>query len=264
VPSEGSPSWSPEGARIVFYSERDGNSEIYVMRANGDDRRRLTDHPASDGYPSFSSDGKRIAFDSDRDGNFEIYVIAADGTNTRRLTNHPSRDVAASFSPDGSQIAFMSDRTGSFQIWLMNADGSEPRQLTDFGTNWFPQWSPDGGLLAFHVGRDVHVLDIAKKRIARLTIDPNNGMYPSWSPDGKRLAFMSWRTGRTEIYSMDADGTNPKRLTHTPEGDAIDPRWSPDGRQIVFVQVPRGRETPGPRIISVMNADGSNVRSLSK
>jgi TolB protein len=117
--------------------------------------------------------------------------------------------------------------------------------------------------LAFHVGRDVHVLDVAAKQIARLTIDPNNGMYPTSSPDGKRFAFMSWREGRTEIYVMNADGSNQTRLTHTTEGDAIDPRWSPDGRRIAFVHLSRGREAGGPKIICVMDADGKNVRRVS-
>jgi Tol biopolymer transport system component len=146
----------------------------------------------------------------------------------------------------------------------MNADGSNLKQLTDFGTNWFPQWSPDGTKLAFHVGRDVHVLDITASRIMRLTIDPKNGMYPSWAPDGRRIAFMSWRDGPTEIYTMDADGSNQKRLTHTTEGDAIDPRWSPDGRQIAFVHVPRGRVADGPKIICVMDADGTQLRPLAQ
>src|SRR5688500_14146475 len=74
APTGGSPSWSPDGAKIVFYSERDGNSEIYVMNADGSRPTRLTRHPANDGSPSFSPDGTKIAFDTDRDGNFEIYV----------------------------------------------------------------------------------------------------------------------------------------------------------------------------------------------
>jgi TolB protein len=234
------------------------------MQADGSSPRRLTNSPSSEGYPAFSPDGRRITFDTDRDGNFEIYAMAADGASPTRLTNHSARDVAAAWSPDGRQIAFMSDRTGSFQIWLMNADGTNPRQLTDFGTNWFPQWSPDGARLAFHVGRDVHLLDVANQRIARLTIDPNNGMHPSWSPDGRQIAFMTWRDGRTEIYRMNADGSHQQRLSHTAEGDAIDPRWSPDGRQIAFVHLPRGRDAAGPKIICVMDAEGKNVRNLSR
>src|SRR6188508_387922 len=96
---DGSPSWSPDGRRIAFYSDRDGNAEIYVMNADGSGVRRLTNTKADEGYPSWSPDGRTITFDSDRDGNFEIYAMDADGSNPRRLTNHPARDVSASWAP---------------------------------------------------------------------------------------------------------------------------------------------------------------------
>jgi Tol biopolymer transport system component len=263
-PLDGNPSWSPDGKQIVFYSERDGNSEIYVMSADGEHQMRLTRHPASDGYPNFSPDGKQIVFDSDRDGNFEIYVMDADGGNPKRLTSHPARDVSASWSLDGRKIAFMSDRNGEFEVWVMNADGSSPAGVTYFGSNWFPRWSPDGQKLAYHVGRDIHVLDVGEAKFRRLTIDPNNGMYPSWSPDGRQIAFMSWRAGPNEIFVMNADGSGQRRLTQTTSGDVIDPRWSPDGEQIAFVHVPRGLQASGPKVIYVMNADGTNARRLSR
>lgn len=259
----GSPSWSTDGTRIVFYSERDGNSEIYAMGADGSNLTRLTNNPAADGYPNSSPDGARISFDTDRDGDFEIYVMDDDGSDPRRLTHHPARDVSASWSPDGNRIAFMSDRTGRFEIWVMGADGSDPVQITDFGTNWFPRWSPDGEKLAYHVGRDVFVLDVEAHRYRRLTIDPNNGMYPTWSPDGERIAFMSWRTGSTELWVMNADGSEQRRLTWTEQGDVIDPRWSPDGAWLAYVHVPEGLEVGGAKIIHTMRVDGNEVRRSS-
>ena len=79
----GSPSWSPDGSRIIFYSEHDGNAEIYVMDVDGANRTRLTNHPADEGYPAFSPDGQRISFDSDRDeSSFEIYTMNAETGRT--------------------------------------------------------------------------------------------------------------------------------------------------------------------------------------
>ena len=81
------------------------------------------------------------------------------------------------------------------------------------------------------------MLDLTTKVMTPLTQDPDNGMYPSWSPDGQQIAFMSWRNGRTQIFTMTADGKDQKPLVTLASGSAIDPRWSPDGRHIVFVQV---------------------------
>jgi TolB protein len=88
------------------------------------------------------------------------------------------------------------------------------------------------------VWRDVNVFDLATRALRPLTSDPDNGMYPTWSPDGGRLAFMSWRRGKTEIFTMNADGSDQRVLVSPATGSAIDPRWSPDGSRIVFVQTP--------------------------
>ena len=98
------PSWSPDGKRIVFVSQRDGHfrsrfgitSEIYVIDADGMNEQRLTENPQNDWFPSWSPDGKRIVFSSQRDGHFEtkfaitheIYVMEADGGNQQRLTEN--------------------------------------------------------------------------------------------------------------------------------------------------------------------------------
>ena len=101
---DGGPSFSPDGSKIAFFSDRDGDYEIYVMNADGSNQTRLTNNPAVDAKASFSPDGSKIAFNSSRDGsarpsrsspenpsgvtNFEIYVMDADGSNQTRLTNN--------------------------------------------------------------------------------------------------------------------------------------------------------------------------------
>ncbi|MEX1182779.1 MAG: hypothetical protein WEF86_06055 [Gemmatimonadota bacterium] len=258
---DGSPAWSPDGTRIVFYSAREGNGEIHVIGADGTGERRLTRTPSDEGYPWWSPDGGTITFDSDAGGSFDIWAMDPDGGNVRRLTTDPARDVSASWF--GDRIVFMSDRNGGFDLYAMNRDGTGVEQLTSNGTSWFPVYSPDGSQVALHVGRDVHVMSAGGGELTRLTQDPANGMYPSWSPDGRRLAFMSWRNGATQIFVMNADGSDQRRVVAMPEGDAIDPRWSPDGSRIVFVHLPAGPQSTE-RSLWLVNPDGSGLRPLSK
>ena len=230
-------------AQIAFVSQRDGNAEIYVMDADGDNQRRLTNHPDRDWSPSWSPDGKRIAFVSDRDGHVhvihgwstsEIYVMDADGGNQQNLTNNPHDDRSPSWSPDGKRIVFQSDRDNdrdhNIEIYVMDADGSNPQNLTNNPTeDRSPSWSPDGKRIVFSAVRpghfknnldityEIYVMDADGGNEQRLTENRNNDWNPSWSPDGKRIAFQSDRKGdwvKFDIYVMDADGGNQQNLTN--------------------------------------------------
>jgi len=131
------------------------NYEVYVINADGNGLKKLTDHPADDWPPVWSPDGKQIAFTTSRDGFTEIYVMNADGSGLTRLTNHPAHDNSPAWSPDGRQIAFMSYRDGDpyGEIYLMNADGSDLKNLTNNPANDDgPVWSPDGKQIAFSSG----------------------------------------------------------------------------------------------------------------
>src|SRR5579859_77046 len=143
------PQWSPDGQRIVFTSDRDGNTQIYVMKADGSGQTRLTRNTATDDAPGWSPDGKQIVFNSDSSGNSEIYVMNADGTGVKQLTNNPANDRGPVWSPNGMQIAFISDRGGNGgQVYVMQADGSRPTNLSNSPTNDFTvTWSPDGAWL---------------------------------------------------------------------------------------------------------------------
>jgi Tol biopolymer transport system component len=118
------PNWSPDGRRIAFVSDRDGNWEIYRMRADGGGQTNLTRSPGDDWVPAWSPDGRRIAFQSDRDGNWEIYVLELDSGRVVNLTQHPADDWDPSWSPDGRRIAFMSERDGNRELYAMEVDGA--------------------------------------------------------------------------------------------------------------------------------------------
>jgi len=93
------PAWSPDGSKIAFGSDRDGNGEIYVMNADGSGAIDLTNNLATDKYPVWSPDSSQIAFCSNRDGNDEIYIMNADGSNQTRLTYNSAADWATDWAP---------------------------------------------------------------------------------------------------------------------------------------------------------------------
>ena len=238
-----SPSWSPDGKRIVFTSERDENKEIYVMDADGSHPRRLTENDNFDQSPSWSPDGKRIAFMSDRDGDFahfDIFVMDADGGNQQNITNNPFDDRDPSWSPDGERIAFSSQRDGHFrsrfgitsEIYVMAADGGNQHRLTEnLKNDWDPSWSPDGERIAFASDRkgdfvnfEIYVMDADGGNQHRLTENRHTDSSPSWSPDSEHITFSSLRDGNREIYVMEADGGNQQNLTNNPSDDRS-PSW---------------------------------------
>ena len=270
--SDHSPSWSPDGKRIVFVSDRDGHakdgihgrptSEIYVMDADGGNQQNLTNHRGDDGSPSWSPDGKRIVFSSDRDQgrddphNSEIYVMDANGGNQQNLTNSPNDDRYPSWAPDGKRIVFSSSREGHFrnilritdEIYVMDADGGNEQRLTENRNNdWQPVWSPDGERIAFSSDTqgdvrifDIYVIDADGGNLQNLTNHHAWDGPPSWSPNSERIAFVSRRDGNSEIYVMDADGGNLQNLTNNPHGD-YHPAWlnspfsvSPTGKKFTI------------------------------
>jgi Tol biopolymer transport system component len=260
-----SPRFSPDGSRIVFSSDRDGNDEIYAIGVDGMDLTRLTSSPAKDLDPSFSPDGTKIVFDSDRDGPVAIFAMNADGSDPVNLSR-PKRpgDIFPSWSPDGAQIAYACGPSlEGLDICVMDSDGGGQRVLIGGpgSREWEPAWSPDGGKIAFVSNRtgddEIYVMDANGRRIVRLTTNPGRDADPAWSPDGRNIAFDSDREGALSIFVMDARGANVTRLTESSGADAS-PSWSPDGTRIAFQ-----REIGETSHIFVIDVDGSHLRQLT-
>ena len=128
--SASDPAFSPDGSRIAFVSQRDGNAEIYVMNADGTGTTRVSNDPQPDGRPSFMPDGQSLVFHSSRTaGKQEIWAVNVDGTALTQLTRD-SVNSSPAVSPDGQIIAYVSTRNKDGDIWLMNRDGTNQRQFT--------------------------------------------------------------------------------------------------------------------------------------
>ena len=274
------PKWSPDGQRIVFYSERNGWWDIFSMDPDGSNQTQLTgiyDDRAwsnpGEWSPTWSPDGLQIAFVSQRDGHDSIHIMDADGTNEIRLTADNVHDKEPTWSPDGQYIAYVSNNATPAEpnrdIHVMDADGSNQKRLTrHIETDISPTWSPDGQKIAFFsqrdlVGYDIYVMDADgnnKRKLTQGNVWRGATSVPAWSPDGKRIAYGAFDSNFTAwIYVMDADGNNNKRITA-----GHDPAWSPDGKRIAFLSSdyhhrPRYRDSE----IYVMDADGRNKKRLT-
>lgn len=182
------PAVSPDGTQVAFVTSRDGDPELYVMDADGENQRRLTAFHKEDWAPVWSPDGEWIAFASNREGRARIFVVRPDGTGTRAISG--SADTGderhPAWSPDSRKLAFVGRRDdGNTRIWVAPVSGGEPAALTD--------------------GK---------------SLDDQ----PAWSPDGKYLVFVSERAGDPDLYLMRADGSGPTRLTRAEGADWL-PRW---------------------------------------
>jgi len=230
-----SPHVSPDGSRVAFsgVAKEGWQIEMYSLDLN-----RLVTYQrfGGDNYsPAWSGDGQNIAFSSSRTGNTEIYTVSASGGNARRLTENKGPDVSPTWNPKtNAQIAWVSGRTGLPQIYTMASDGTNVVRMTDQGYAVSPAWSPNGQFLAFawvrHYGpgapgaSDIYIMDIASKQWAQLTHDGGRNDFPSWSPDGRHIVFQSNRTGKTQIWTMLADGSEQRQLTT--QGENSQPNWS--------------------------------------
>lgn len=247
-----SPAWSPDGREIAFASSGDAAGEdqrkveIYVMNADGGEKRRLTQDDVYDATPAWSPDGRRLAFahtsgpgTEDADG--VIVVMNADGTVRSEVAHYP----------------------GTPEIILDS----------------HPAWSPDGRLIAFT--RTTFTSDGGLQRLAIYTVDPTGGRErllvddaydPAWSPDGSRIVFTSIRDryGETcfeecstsgEIYVAAANGTDLRRLTES-RADDRSPTWSPDGNHVAFTS-DRSNPAEHENEIYVIEPDGGELRRLT-
>lgn len=259
------PSLSPDGSKLVFQSDRDGNSEIYAASVDGE-LAQLTDDAADDLSPDWSPDGNRIAFSSNRNGKQHIYVMNADGSSLTQITNSAAEDTEPAWAPDGKQIAFTSVRDGNQDIYVMNADGSNLKRLTnDPAVDSFPRWSV-GRRILFTSNRggqaDIYVMNDAGGNVSKLTT--MGASRAAWSPDGKKVTFVSRSSEMIgeaywlQVYVVDADGRNLKMITRNPNS-AFVPKWSADGAKITFVIEYHGARAN----IFEIPAEGGNLKRLT-
>jgi TolB protein len=238
------PRWSPDGKRISFESTRQGGNQVdlYVMDADGANVTRVTDHPANDFDPIWMPDGQSLIFSSERDSRSDLYRVWLKDRKVDRLTNHfVGRAIMPNVSPDGRYVAFAAQTLQRLQFWefqvhVLDLTTGQTRALDNSGGACWPNWSPDGRLLAnVLLAKEPSTLQIRNadgSGARELAANPKLwAYYPDWSKDGKLIAFsVSPQHHEGEDWDLaivPADGSRPvQKLTTGPGNDRL-PDWKP-------------------------------------
>jgi Tol biopolymer transport system component len=257
------------GSLVAFQSDRDGDSEIWVVSDSGGQPRRLTNNRVADATPAWTPDGERIVFASTRHGNWELYSMTARGTDVTRLTRTHADEFDPVVSPDGRRIAFESNARRNWDIFVMGIDGGDQRNMTgtpanDFDPAWSPNLDPDNARIAFSTGTrrnyDIAVVPAdAPGRISRITDDDSSDLDPNWSTQDE-IVFTRRAGATRDLFVVNSGGSGLRDVATGPTDDwgAV---WADNGR-IVFVRETDPLKRASPYRIFVMDRDGSRQQLL--
>lgn len=229
------PALAPDGTKVAFTSWAKGRPAIFIFSVDPVRDLRFYNQSASvNESPSFTPDGKQIVYASSAGTErcCRIFFANLDGSGYRPISSSNAIEVEPKVNPKtGNDIVFVSGRSGPQQIYRMNVDGADVERLTPGnGEASNPSWHPNGQLIAFAWTQgyatgafNIFTMDTVSRNYDQLTHGEGKNENPSWSPDGTHIVFASTRNGRSQIFTMTADGKNVRQLTSA--GENSTPVW---------------------------------------
>ena len=256
--------WAFDGSRLIYQARKPGAEcdQIYIMDPTTGNSHRVSTGEGRTTCAYFYPSGEQILYSSTHlhdpacppvpdfsmgyvwpvYASYDIFTANADGADLRRLTDTDGYDAEATFSPTGDRIVFTSVRDGDLDLYSMAPDGSDVRRLTErIGYDGGAFFSPDGSKIIWRA----HYPEAGPERDDYLRL----------------LGQGLLRPGELEIYVMEADGSNPRRVTNL-GGANFAPYWHPDGERILFSsnhEDPNGREFE----IYMIDLDGTNLTRIT-
>jgi Tol biopolymer transport system component/predicted Ser/Thr protein kinase len=242
--SDWGPTWSSDGRRLFFVSNRGGSMDLWQQRMDEDGMPVGEPGQITAGLlirdAVFSADGSKLAYSRHRrvSNVWRIPIFGdrpATWADAKQLTFDEASAQQFDLSPDGKRLVVHSDRSGTLDLWLLPSEGGELERLTSSPTfEGHPHWSPGGREIAFHSyrsgNRDIFVIPADGGPARQLTNHTAVDYGPNWSPDGREIAFNSMRGGQLDIWTIPAEGGEPRQLT---DQGIVVPVYSPDGTWII-------------------------------
>ncbi len=249
-----SPAWSPDGQQIAYTT----NHEIYLMNADGSNSQALTKGDGDSDSPAWSPDGQQIAYVVTKSGSSSILTIAVTTRQSSQVYELSDGFIGTlSWSPDGKSIAFMVTHKKAHSVFSVDTSGAKTTRLTDANVQaGWPSWG------ALQATASISAGGVPGSSASGTNSSAGMGNAPvalGHFSSGDKIVFTSERSGQRQIYTVDANGKNLRRLTNTDLNWY--PSWSADGHSIVYMCAPVNGGQAGIRIC-VMDENGGHQHAL--